>query len=254
MQFVGLRRLLPTRLRGILRDPWTRLLQKEQHLRERKFYRRFIGRNDLVFDIGANVGAKTAAFLSLDACVIAVEPNPACVDHIKAKNRYAWKEGKLKIEVAAAASANGEVTLVMFDNDLEITSGSTDFVQYAETVGRTSSRTIKSKAITLDQLIMTYGMPKFVKIDVEGMDADVLRGLTSRPEFLSFEYHTMGTLWENVRNCFREADRLGFGEANLTQMAVPELMLSSWIPLEAALNKIDELRKSGDHWGDVIVR
>jgi hypothetical protein len=41
--------------------------------------------------------------------------------------------------------------------------------------------------ITLDQLIATYGKPFFIKIDFEGHEANVLRGLTQPVPFLSFE-------------------------------------------------------------------
>jgi 16S rRNA A1518/A1519 N6-dimethyltransferase RsmA/KsgA/DIM1 with predicted DNA glycosylase/AP lyase activity len=42
----------------------------------REFYRPFIPKGSLVFDIGANVGEYTQAFLDLGARVVAVEPNP----------------------------------------------------------------------------------------------------------------------------------------------------------------------------------
>ena len=40
---------------------------------------------------------------------------------------------------------------------------------------------------TLDQLITTYGSPFFIKIDVEGHEVSVLRGLHSVVPYLSFE-------------------------------------------------------------------
>ena len=40
-------------------------------------YRRFVKRGDLVFDIGAHVGDRVAAFRRLGARVVAVEPQPA---------------------------------------------------------------------------------------------------------------------------------------------------------------------------------
>ncbi len=40
-------------------------------------YRRFVNRGDLVFDIGAHVGDRVAAFRRLGAKVVAVEPQPA---------------------------------------------------------------------------------------------------------------------------------------------------------------------------------
>ena len=41
-----------------------------------RFYRRFIAPGDLVFDIGAHLGDRLAAFARLGARVVAVEPQP----------------------------------------------------------------------------------------------------------------------------------------------------------------------------------
>jgi hypothetical protein len=43
---------------------------------------------------------------------------------------------------------------------------------------------------TLDNLIAKYGLPKFIKIDVEGFELDVLKGLTNPVPIISFEYAT----------------------------------------------------------------
>jgi FkbM family methyltransferase len=254
MQLIGLRRLLPKSFRAPVRVHWNRLLGWEQYARERSFYRRLIRKGDLVFDVGANVGGKTAAFLSLGARVIAVELNSSCVDQIVRKYDAAIASGRLQVECAAVASKSGELTLTIFDSESAIGSGSAEFVRYAETAGYTDSRLITTKAVTLDDLVARFGQPEFVKIDVEGMDADVLQGLTRRPRLLSFEYHTAAPLWTNTRECFNQAERLGFREANLTEMAIPKFLFPSWIRINDALSKIEHWHEIGDRWGDVIVR
>ena len=44
---------------------------------------------------------------------------------------------------------------------------------------------------TLDFFIKKYGCPKFIKIDVEGFEAEVVRGLTKSVEMLSLEFSTV---------------------------------------------------------------
>ena len=41
---------------------------------------------------------------------------------------------------------------------------------------------------TLDALIAAHGLPRFVKIDVEGFEAEVLAGLTAAAPWVAFEY------------------------------------------------------------------
>jgi 16S rRNA A1518/A1519 N6-dimethyltransferase RsmA/KsgA/DIM1 with predicted DNA glycosylase/AP lyase activity len=49
------------------------------------FYRQFIKPNDLVFDVGANIGNYTAIFLALGARVLAIEPQAECMAQLRAR-------------------------------------------------------------------------------------------------------------------------------------------------------------------------
>jgi hypothetical protein len=60
-------------------------------------------------------------------------------------------------------------------------------------------RPLTVRLTTLDALIARHGMPDFVKIDVEGFEAQVLAGLTRRPAALSFEFH--GSLLDVLASC-----------------------------------------------------
>jgi hypothetical protein len=64
--------------------------KKEQELNEKlliperkKFYQQFINAGDLVFDVGANEGNRVQVFLDLNANVVAVEPQPNCIEILK---------------------------------------------------------------------------------------------------------------------------------------------------------------------------
>jgi hypothetical protein len=85
--------------------------------------------------------------------------------------------------------------------------------------------------LTLDNLIRRFGAATFIKVDLEGMDAEVLQGPRLRPKFLSFEYNLNPSLWPNTKRCVGEAIRLGFTEVNFTELNSPRLLLNAWVPL-----------------------
>src|SRR5439155_7684012 len=85
-----LRRIARSARTALRRSPAGRWLERRRQLEAarawtgadeamRGFYSAFVGPNDLVFDVGANVGNRTKVFLRLGSRVVAVEPQPACV-------------------------------------------------------------------------------------------------------------------------------------------------------------------------------
>jgi hypothetical protein len=77
--------------------------------------------------------------------------------------------------------------------------------EFVNTVGKTVfadakwDRQISIKTSTLDQMIARYGMPGFIKIDVEGFELNVLRGLSQPAPFLSFEFIPLAM--DEVKKC-----------------------------------------------------
>ena len=61
--------------------------RRAQYRAEISFYSNFISSNDLCFDIGANIGSKTEAFLAIGASVVAVEPQPDLAREIRARTK-----------------------------------------------------------------------------------------------------------------------------------------------------------------------
>src|ERR1700741_4675894 len=55
---------------------------------QKEFYARVIKPGDLVFDVGANVGQRSEIFAQLAKTVVAIEPQPNCVRHLKSRFRF----------------------------------------------------------------------------------------------------------------------------------------------------------------------
>lgn len=154
---------------------------------QKSFYASLLGKDDIVFDVGANVGQRAQIFSQLCRQVIAIEPQAECVRHLR--SRFMFSKNVL-IEQVALGEQEGEAVICESDSHT-ISSMSPRFI---EAVGKARfkesswKRTMTVEVKTLDQLIGKHGSPKFIKIDVEGYEANVLAGLTQAVPYISFEF------------------------------------------------------------------
>lgn len=157
-----------------------------------RLYARFVRPGDLAFDIGAHVGDRIASLRRLGARVVALEPQPYCIDALR--RLYGDDENVALVE-AACGAREGAVALRVNSQNPTVTTASADFVAAADGAagweGQTWDAEIEARCTTLDALIERYGVPSFAKIDVEGYESDVLAGLSRPLPALSFEFTTI---------------------------------------------------------------
>jgi FkbM family methyltransferase len=171
----------------------------------------------LIFDIGANQGQKTDVFLRLGARVVAVEPDPSN-QLILRQNflDYRLRHKPVTIVGKAVSDRNGVATFLVDEpgsakntlNPKWADSLRSDSGRFGRTLAFAEQRDVET--VTLEELFQTYGVPHYIKIDVEGHEVNVLKGMQSIVPFLSFEVNLPEFKAEAVE-CVEILDRISPG-------------------------------------------
>lgn len=206
------------------------------------FYGQFIKFGDLCFDIGANVGAKTELFAALGARVIAAEPQLRQFEILQARVKKFG--GNVVALPVAAGRTLGTRPLYFGDHD-----GKTSLLA---DWSNGDNGSIDIQVTTLDRLIESYGLPDFLKIDVEGYEVEVLNGLSQPVGCVSFEYHHDPAGLRRALECIELLARMGKMEFNLTSMEGHSL-ISNWLPTDQFAKCLPELVREHP-FGDIIAR
>jgi FkbM family methyltransferase len=161
-------------------------------LSEIAFYQRAIGPIPdaaTIFDVGGNRGFKTEVFMRLAKQVICVEPDRSNVDILRKKFRG---NAAVTIVDAAVGAEAGQLMFNVIDPGSAYNTLSTKWIESLEHAdgGRPALKLTEQypvKVVTLDALIAQHGTPHYIKIDVEGFELEVIRGLSKPVPFISFE-------------------------------------------------------------------
>jgi FkbM family methyltransferase len=213
-----------------------------------RLYGQFINHGDLVFDVGAHVGDRVASFSRLGARIVAIEPQPAMVTVLKL---IYGRNPAVTIEPVAVGRQAGSANLMINPGNPTVSTASQEFVSAAHGAPgwetQRWTKTIDVPVTTLEALIGKHGTPAFIKIDVEGFEAEVLAGLTRPVKTLSFEFTTIQR--DVARACIERCLTLGYTRFNSALGESQVLTLEQWVDghtMAAWLAALPHSANSGD--------
>lgn len=143
----------------------------------------------LVLDLGMHVGDDTAYYLARGCNVVALEANPQLCSSANGRFSLELAEGRLVIlNAALCTKPTDSIEFHICDINPEWSSLEKWRI---DQIGGTM-KTVKVPGIVLDRLLRDYGVPHYIKCDIEGADGDFvdqLVGLSQeeRPAFVSVE-------------------------------------------------------------------
>lgn len=173
-------------LAGLVRSLAIYLGRPDRTRAQARFYATLLRPGDLAFDIGAHMGNRSRALVQAGARVVALEPQTICLRVL----RLTLPRAVVLVPRAVGATP-GTARLQVAPRHPTVTTLSTGFRQEAAALpgfGHVDwSATQEVEVTTLDALIAAHGVPAYIKIDVEGHEAEVLAGLSQPVALVSLE-------------------------------------------------------------------
>jgi FkbM family methyltransferase len=215
-----------------------------------RLYGGFVRPGDLVFDVGAHVGDRVASFRRLGARVVAVEPQRAMVRALKLLN---GRSKSVAIEAVAVGRKSGRARMLINADNPTVSSVSPAFVEAARGAPgwetQRWSETADVELTTLDALIAKHGVPAFIKLDVEGFEAEALYGLSQAVRALSFEFTT---IQRDVANaCIERCSAMGYACFNAA-LGESQRLVGEWMDAKDITRWLIELPQAANS-GDIYV-
>lgn len=241
-------RFLRQRMTSLARSLETYWAEPGHLCRLSDMYAPFVREGDLVFDIGAHVGDRVFALRQVGARVVAVEPQADCCAILQ--ELFAGDED-VKLINALCGSETGTTAFHINAANATVSTASADFVRAAADADgwreQSWDLTVEMRSTTLDQLIAEHGEPVFAKIDVEGYEHEVLRGLGRPIAALSFEFTTIQR--DVAKACLERLEVLGNYRFNYAIGETQALAMPDWCDgpaMAAAIAALPHDANSGD--------
>jgi FkbM family methyltransferase len=159
----------------------------------------------MYFDIGANIGQWALANVNNCDKIVAVEASPFTFRELINN----CKNNKIVLVNRAVCNNNGnDITFYQANCNVLSTINKNWLTDETSRFNNEPYNEITCKTITIDSLIEKFGVPKLIKIDVEGGEYSCVTSLTQKVETLCFEWAS--EVNDITFNCLNYLITLGF--------------------------------------------
>lgn len=166
--------------------------------------------NNLIYDVGMHKGEDTDFYLRKGFRVVSIEANADLCEECTRTFRLEVDSGQLTIVNKAISDTSGNIDFFLNERDSVWGTANLEWVKRNEARGA-KSRPVKVEATTINDVLQQFGMPYYMKIDIEGAGILCLAGLLNseeKPKYISVESNAT-----SIKDTFAQLtllDRLGY--------------------------------------------
>lgn len=182
---------------------------------------------------------------------MAIEPQPRFSDYLA--NKF---EGNVRFHDEKIAVGATNTTAILHISNLFPTLSTLASEEWRDKINKatpltiTYDETVEIRVLTLDDLIKKYGKPTFIKIDVEGFESEVLKGLSHPIDYISFEVLSFNS--DLMEECLLILTKLGYSKFNFSMRETFKMSFDSWVKGEIIKTFLNGMSKT--YSGDIYAK
>lgn len=168
---------------------------------------------DLIIDIGANVGNTVSNFIKVSNKVVCFEPNPTLSSYLK----NIFLDENVVVDNRGVSNKNGTQTFNI-SNANTISTFSEDWIKNSRfTNDYNWDNTVEVETITLDSIIELYGVPDYIKIDIEGYEYEVLTSFNTLLPNTLIAFEWAEEQKDKIKSTLEHLNKLGYNLFGYTE-------------------------------------
>jgi FkbM family methyltransferase len=205
----------------------------------------------LAFDIGANIGKTSDILKTVSDKVICFEANPGLISNLRKK----FNNSNVTVDCRGISNKIGQQVFHICPTSA-ISTLSEDWINTSRFANTTMwNDKIEIDTTTLDNIIDEYGIPDYVKIDIEGHEHEALTSLTKVLNNTIFSFEWVEEHKSKIDDILKHLYKLGYNRFGVTEG--DELLFDeqiNWVSCEEfnLISSLDEKRKT--RWGMIYFK